>query len=529
MFQDALHFTAFLGCQHLWIDSLCIIQDSEEDKAVEISKMKDIYQGCYLTIAAADAKNCYEGLYISRPCSGIPDLSFKWWEPSRNREFSANLRVEVIHCIDKDGLPDVDDLNSLYLEGPLSQRAWTLQERILPPRVLHFSNSQLVWECHSTTAYEGSTNPAEYSSPRIQMALGRETISPQFDSINEEDRLESNDRNEDDAGQSTEAGDTNENSEMELDAWEDMSWEGDMSEENASEGDVIDDDTGTDYRIEGSGASETELLLPIFREKGIPALLELGTTSRYELYYAWYNILIQYSSRRMTWDQDKIAAIGGIVDLFRQRIGGEVIYGIWKNDLARGLLWVAKGGSHEHTTRTLFPAPSWSWAKIHRQVGFFWNKVWSDDRPWELPYLLQGPYSATINWSQMEDGILVVSALCRTLESYEVGCYSFYDGPDREVYFEFPEECNSHTIYFDSFDYYALSMTHNSSRDSPFLLLQIGEFAPLPLDSPSSVVGLVLLQKNPGGEFERVGVFDVESGPEALSPSVWTPCTVTII
>lgn len=38
--------------------------------------------------------------------------------------------------------------------APLLCRAWTLQERILDPRVLYFHDEELVWECHTTIAYE---------------------------------------------------------------------------------------------------------------------------------------------------------------------------------------------------------------------------------------------------------------------------------------------------------------------------------------------------------------------------------------
>lgn len=43
------------------------------------------------------------------------------------------------------------------MEGPLNKRAWTLQERILPSRVLHYTQSQLIWECYSMTCFEGTS------------------------------------------------------------------------------------------------------------------------------------------------------------------------------------------------------------------------------------------------------------------------------------------------------------------------------------------------------------------------------------
>lgn len=51
-FQDAVKITCFMGYRYLWIDCLCIIQDSEEDWLRECALMGEIYAGASLTIAA---------------------------------------------------------------------------------------------------------------------------------------------------------------------------------------------------------------------------------------------------------------------------------------------------------------------------------------------------------------------------------------------------------------------------------------------------------------------------------------------
>ena len=40
--RDAVTVTMQLGLSHLWIDSLCIVQDDENDKEAEGAKMADI-------------------------------------------------------------------------------------------------------------------------------------------------------------------------------------------------------------------------------------------------------------------------------------------------------------------------------------------------------------------------------------------------------------------------------------------------------------------------------------------------------
>ena len=52
LFQDAIVTTWKLGIQYLWIDSLCIIQDSKDDWEIESAKMGAVYRNAYVTIVA---------------------------------------------------------------------------------------------------------------------------------------------------------------------------------------------------------------------------------------------------------------------------------------------------------------------------------------------------------------------------------------------------------------------------------------------------------------------------------------------
>ncbi|EGZ72613.1 HET-domain-containing protein, partial [Neurospora tetrasperma FGSC 2509] len=62
-FADAVWVTRELGIRYLWIDSLCIIQDSPADWETESQKMGSIYEGATLTLGAAYARNSSEGLF----------------------------------------------------------------------------------------------------------------------------------------------------------------------------------------------------------------------------------------------------------------------------------------------------------------------------------------------------------------------------------------------------------------------------------------------------------------------------------
>jgi hypothetical protein len=108
----------------------------------EIRKMADIYGGSAVTIAAARARSCHEGFLHER---SLPDL---WC----NSTFRLRYR-----CFDGDigevFLSEYDDLNE-YRE-PLDERAWTLQERALSPRVLSFGSRKTRWKCIRQAEIDG--------------------------------------------------------------------------------------------------------------------------------------------------------------------------------------------------------------------------------------------------------------------------------------------------------------------------------------------------------------------------------------
>lgn len=56
----------YLDIGYIWIDCLCILQDSKADWEHEAAHMADIYSNAYLTIAASRAKHCGEGFLGTR-------------------------------------------------------------------------------------------------------------------------------------------------------------------------------------------------------------------------------------------------------------------------------------------------------------------------------------------------------------------------------------------------------------------------------------------------------------------------------
>jgi hypothetical protein len=59
--QDAIKLTRLLGFKYLWIDALCIIQDSQTDKVAETNTMGSIYKNAAIIIAVANSASVEEG------------------------------------------------------------------------------------------------------------------------------------------------------------------------------------------------------------------------------------------------------------------------------------------------------------------------------------------------------------------------------------------------------------------------------------------------------------------------------------
>ena len=61
--SNSIEATGMIGARYLWVDSLCILQDDEEEKLAQIQKMDKIYTNSLLTIVAASGTHADAGLW----------------------------------------------------------------------------------------------------------------------------------------------------------------------------------------------------------------------------------------------------------------------------------------------------------------------------------------------------------------------------------------------------------------------------------------------------------------------------------
>ena len=141
-FQDAIEVARKLKFRYLWIDALCIIQDSKSDWEDESAKMNDVYECSHLTIVATSAKSSNDG-FLERP--RIPVVTVPYRDdndPTIRGRFYITRSVSgraPWHLVD---------------ETAWNTRGWTYQERLLSRRMLHFTPSILFWECRSIDSSE---------------------------------------------------------------------------------------------------------------------------------------------------------------------------------------------------------------------------------------------------------------------------------------------------------------------------------------------------------------------------------------
>lgn len=142
-FRDAVRVSQALEIPFLWIDSLCIIQKNPNTAELdtEIARMNEVYSNAVVTIAASDAENCTTGLFVRRILN-----------PVRLRFSSTDTEEAQLTVVIRPSLEI--DMMSRISQGHLQTRAWTFQERELSPRILHYTDNCLLWECRRSTASE---------------------------------------------------------------------------------------------------------------------------------------------------------------------------------------------------------------------------------------------------------------------------------------------------------------------------------------------------------------------------------------
>lgn len=266
--RDAVRVTRELGLRYLWVDALCIIQDSREDMKHELAQMASVFKQAYITISAASARTCRDGFlqYRMPKRSRFPrfELPYRTWE-------DGPAGTVTVHETSK----------YCAFEEPVNTRAWCFQESLLSPRLATFGVHELIWQC------------------------GRNAFDFHY--------------------------------------------------------------TLTTGGLMEAFSQSVERLDPAFFDPE-------RTIERLQWGYSWDDVVINYSRREMSYEEDKLMALAALATE-HQRLsdGDEYVAGLWRRDLNMWLEWFvdpSPSADYINGYQTLQPrpsvyvAPSWSWASV---------------------------------------------------------------------------------------------------------------------------------------------------------------------
>jgi hypothetical protein len=142
IYEEAIRVTLALGYKYLWIDSLCIIQDSATDWKYEASLMAAVYGNSACNLAFLFPSLSPETATRSDPRVWNPCI-LRAATPSQSgvyiQHYTGLLRATYQTTEPQDWL--------IQRNWPLFSRAWTFQEYLLSPRTLLLGHKNLLWQC----------------------------------------------------------------------------------------------------------------------------------------------------------------------------------------------------------------------------------------------------------------------------------------------------------------------------------------------------------------------------------------------
>ncbi|KAI8724343.1 HET domain-containing protein [Fusarium sp. LHS14.1] len=467
-FQDAVVFTRKLGLRYLWIDSLCIIQDSKPDWIKESAKMASVYQNSFLTLAATKSADSHGGCFStdSSPRSGYP--------------LSCGEKTIVVYV--REEFPHWDDIQGsrLLQEFPLLTRGWAYQERLLAPRVLHFCRGELVLECLRTTVCECCCFKP-ISLPKVEHFAAIRTI-PSLQAEPEEDRQPSLARSAGGSfGRRRRAINTI------------------YSLFGRSSAQPTDPDELSRWRMQYTMEQERARLLDMERHR------EAATLTVAPLKQKWHEIVRIYSNLTLSVETDRLPAIAGLARQAQWCRTGSYLAGLWEDSLEEDLLWrVSKLVPGSNLRRPAYRAPSWSWASINGGVSYLKGRSRNAGSDFHLRKAVCIPVPGADQFGQIAKGHLEVECtLLRAGIHYVLGS----DRNPASIHYKLVMGDRTVTLYAD---YSLCEEGENQVKEGEEV------FCLRVFRDDHSTISLALRQRK-SNEYERIGIveFPVESSKGA--------------
>lgn len=400
-FREAVEVCRVLNIGYLWIDSICIIQDSARDWQIQSSQMHSIYHGSTLTLAAMDAIDSSHGLFIPKvPFVDIIPLSPAFGDrrgqvyvgPPTWNSFTHSygpFPEFMGYCSWSQQMLGNISPHIQIQSGLLDTRAWAMQELRLSRRVLYFFKGHMIWKC--TKAIWNQNGSRQLANTTSHLGSTLAAFESQFDGIC--DRFTDNSHKfprrkhyffgEDDY----------------------KDWNGttiatleelDINEPKNSEGRDDIESTRASYQISSASNSVTN-----YRKRSLSQI--------------WFDIVEEYSQKQLTFPDDKLPALSGIASRFFSIRKDDYIAGHWGRGLEKSLFW--EGASQNFRVKS-YRAPTWSWASVDQEIAHIGQKQMPIYDPLESVVLLKVVVQVKGEnpFGRVDSGKVVVSA--STIEAH---------------------------------------------------------------------------------------------------------------
>ena len=352
--RDAIQITRALHISYLWIDSLCIIQEDPADWVVQSAKMATIYANARLTISAASAPEAEGGILAER------SEPYRLDRPLASGEsITVCVREQPSHDVFKGQFNEESNLNGWMLneemqepsyEGlPLFTRAWACQERLLSPRILHFTPSEMIFECGSGFHCECNRISDKTYDRRKLTSLRTDylaTVASIKNASDIQDQLETTSVVDDQSTTSVEYRPHIRKKDTVL-RWV---WNSLLKTSLKRILNPI-----TFIELDAFIQELLQISYPI-DEGSVNASMYKTDAER-----VWLRIITEITTKALTYEQDRLPAISGLARQLEPKLG-KYYAGHWKDHI-QGLLWYP-ADSTGHRPRGTHMPPTWSWASV---------------------------------------------------------------------------------------------------------------------------------------------------------------------
>lgn len=153
---DAVDIARRLGFQYLWTRDLCTPKGEWPGDSFNILR---IYGQAALMLAASAGQDAGHGIFHDRQILCSPALG-----TAKDRYF----RPRVLRW-----MTDIE-------ESPLAVRGWEVMERMLAPRIVHFTKRQMIWECASGRQFEAARIVGDQGPGPVANAYDKSVIHKYF-------------------------------------------------------------------------------------------------------------------------------------------------------------------------------------------------------------------------------------------------------------------------------------------------------------------------------------------------------------